>query len=115
MQWYPREALPAPIASAVYSLGCLLVYAGFRDGAIGIFEAESLTLQCWIAPSAYVPSSISRYVEFQAVSVFCLSGTFNSGNKRLVFVASLVSALVKLSIPRSSQHILGSLTRLQWA
>ena len=92
MQWYPREALPAPIASAVYSLGCLLVYAGFRDGAIGIFEAESLTLQCWIAPSAYVPSSISRYVEFQAVSVFCLSGTFNSGNKRLVFVASLVSS-----------------------
>ncbi|CAD6334581.1 unnamed protein product [Miscanthus lutarioriparius] len=57
--WYPRDALPAPISSAVYSLGCLLVYAGFRDGAIGIFEAESLMLQCWIAPSAYVPSSIS--------------------------------------------------------
>jgi len=38
-----------------------LVYAGFRDGAIGIFEAESLRLQCRIAPSAYIPSSISRY------------------------------------------------------
>jgi len=57
--WFPRDALPAPISSAVYSLGCLLVYAGFRDGAIGIFEAESLTLQCRIAPSAYIPSSIS--------------------------------------------------------
>jgi len=70
MQWYPRDALPAPISSAVYSLGCLLVYAGFRDGAIGIFEAESLKLQCRIAPSAYIPSSISRYVEFQAVPIF---------------------------------------------
>jgi len=100
MQWYPRDALPAPISSAVYSLGCLLVYAGFRDGAIGIFEAESLTLQCWIAPSAYVPSSISRYVEFQAVSVFfCLSGTFNSGDKRLVFIASLVSSVGETVYP----------------
>ena len=76
MQWYPRDALPAPISSAVYSLGCFLVYAGFRDGAIGIFEAESLTLQCWIAPSAYVPSSISRYVEFPAVSIFLFEWYF---------------------------------------
>ncbi|CAD6272819.1 unnamed protein product [Miscanthus lutarioriparius] len=57
--WFPGDALLAPISSAVYSLGCLLVYAGFRDGAIGIFEAESLKLQCRIAPSAYIPSSIS--------------------------------------------------------
>jgi len=35
-----------------------MVYAGFRDGAIGIFEAESLRLQCRIAPSAYIPSSV---------------------------------------------------------
>ncbi|XP_066363915.1 putative disease resistance RPP13-like protein 3 [Miscanthus floridulus] len=58
--WFPRDAPPSPISSAVYSLGCLLVYAGFRDGAIGIFDAESLTLKCRIAPSAYIPSSISR-------------------------------------------------------
>jgi hypothetical protein len=70
MQWFPRDALSTPISSAVYSLGCLLVYAGFRDGAIGIFEAESLTLKCRIAPSAYIPTSISRYVEFQAVPIF---------------------------------------------
>ena len=76
MQWYPRDALPAPISSAVYSLGCLLVYAGFRDGAIGIFDAESLTLKCRIAPSAYIPSSISRYVEFPAVSIFLFEWYF---------------------------------------
>ncbi|XP_066363757.1 uncharacterized protein [Miscanthus floridulus] len=58
--WFPRDAPPSPISSAVYSLGCLLVYAGFRDGAIGIFDVESLTLKCRIAPSAYIPSSISR-------------------------------------------------------
>ncbi|OQU77448.1 hypothetical protein SORBI_3009G049800 [Sorghum bicolor] len=65
--WFPRDALPAPISSAVYSLGCLLVYAGFRDGAIGIFEAESLTLQCRIAPSAYIPSSISSETVYPTV------------------------------------------------
>jgi len=40
--WSPRDALPSPISSAVYSSDGLMVYAGFRDGAIGIFEAESL-------------------------------------------------------------------------
>jgi len=62
MQWSPRDALPSPISSAVYSSDGLMVYAGFRDGAIGIFEAESLRLQCRIAPSAYIPSSVPRYV-----------------------------------------------------
>jgi len=56
--WSPRDALPSPISSAVYSSDGLMVYAGFRDGAIGIFEAESLRLQCRIAPSAYIPSSV---------------------------------------------------------
>jgi hypothetical protein len=62
MQWFPRDALPAPISSAVYSFGCVLVFAGFCDGAIGIFEAKSLTFRCRIAPSAYIPSLISRYM-----------------------------------------------------
>jgi hypothetical protein len=59
MQWSPRDALPSLVSSAVYSSDGLLVYAGFCDGAIGIFEAESLRVQCRIAPSAYIPSSIS--------------------------------------------------------
>jgi WD40 repeat protein len=57
--WYPRDALPAPVSSAIYSCDGLLVYAGFCDGAIGVFEAESLRLRCRIALSAYVPPSIS--------------------------------------------------------
>jgi hypothetical protein len=69
MQWSPRDALPSPISSAVYTSDGLMVYAGFRDGAIGIFEAKSLRLRCRIAPSAYIPSSISRYVPSPTVSV----------------------------------------------
>ena len=42
MQWSPKETLSSAISSAVYSSDGLMVYAGFRDGAIGIFEAESL-------------------------------------------------------------------------
>ena len=58
MQWSPRDALPALISSAIYSCDGLLIYASFCDGAIGVFEAESLRLRCRIAPSAYIPPSI---------------------------------------------------------
>ncbi|WP_204265100.1 hypothetical protein, partial [Klebsiella aerogenes] len=58
--WAPSSIALAmgsgPISSAVYSFGCVLVFAGFCDGAIGIFEAKSLTFRCRIAPSAYIPS-----------------------------------------------------------
>ncbi|KAJ0964384.1 hypothetical protein J5N97_029506 [Dioscorea zingiberensis] len=52
--WYPRDALSSPISSAIYSCDGQLVYAGFCDGAVGIFDAESLRLRCRIAPSAYL-------------------------------------------------------------
>ncbi|XP_008803470.2 protein TOPLESS-RELATED PROTEIN 2 isoform X1 [Phoenix dactylifera] len=57
--WYPRDVLPAPISSAIYSCDGLLVYAGFCDGAVGVFEADTLSLRCKIAPSAYISPSIS--------------------------------------------------------
>ncbi|WOL13224.1 protein TPR2-like [Canna indica] len=57
--WSPRDALQAPISSAIYSCDGLLVYTAFCDGAIGVFEAESLRLRCRIAPSAYIPSPVS--------------------------------------------------------
>ncbi|XP_065005896.1 protein TOPLESS-RELATED PROTEIN 2-like isoform X1 [Musa acuminata AAA Group] len=57
--WSPRDPLPAPISSAVYSCDGLLVYAGFCDGAVGVFEADSLKLRCRIALTAYISSSIS--------------------------------------------------------
>ncbi|CAL9072415.1 unnamed protein product [Musa textilis] len=56
--WSPRDVLSAPISSAIYSCDGLLVYAGFSDGAIGVFEADSLRLRCRVAPSAYLSMSI---------------------------------------------------------
>ncbi|XP_044477913.1 protein TOPLESS-RELATED PROTEIN 2-like isoform X1 [Mangifera indica] len=54
--WSPKDTLPAPISSAIYSCDGLLVYAGFCDGAVGVFDADNLRLRCRIAPSAYIPS-----------------------------------------------------------
>ena len=61
LQWSPRESLSAPISSAIYSCDGLLLFTGFSDGAVGVFDAGSLRLRCRIAPSAYISSSISRY------------------------------------------------------
>ncbi|XP_057971695.1 protein TOPLESS-RELATED PROTEIN 2-like isoform X2 [Malania oleifera] len=57
--WSPRDSLTAPISSAIYSCDGLLVYGGFCDGAVGVFDADSLRLRCRIAPSAYMPLSPS--------------------------------------------------------
>lgn len=54
LQWSPKDTLTAPISSAIYSCDGLLVYAGFCDGAIGVFDAETLRFRCRIAPSAYI-------------------------------------------------------------
>lgn len=60
LQWSPKDSLAAPISSAIYSCDSMLVYAGFCDGAVGVFDADGLRLRCRIAPSAYIPPSI-RY------------------------------------------------------
>ncbi|XP_010524852.1 PREDICTED: topless-related protein 3-like isoform X2 [Tarenaya hassleriana] len=54
-QWIPQDGLSGPISSAVYSCNSQLIYAAFRDGNIGIFDADSLRLRCRIAPTAYLP------------------------------------------------------------
>ena len=56
LQWYPKDTLPAPVSSAIYSCDGLLVYASFYDGAVGVFDADSLRITCQIAPSAYIQS-----------------------------------------------------------
>ncbi|CAK9174448.1 unnamed protein product, partial [Ilex paraguariensis] len=61
--WSPRESLSAAISSAIYSCDGLLVFSGFRDGAIGIFDADSLRLRCRVAASAYISSSVARYAK----------------------------------------------------
>ncbi|KAF7130545.1 hypothetical protein RHSIM_Rhsim10G0061900 [Rhododendron simsii] len=55
-QWVPQDVLPAPISFATYSCDSQLVYTSFCDGNIGVFDADSLTLTCRIAPSAYSPA-----------------------------------------------------------
>lgn len=60
LQWSPKDTLPAPISSAIYSCDGLLVYAGFCDGAIGVFDAETLRFRCRIGPSAYIPTYAVR-------------------------------------------------------
>ncbi|CAD5181956.1 unnamed protein product [Musa acuminata subsp. malaccensis] len=65
--WSPRDALAASISSATYSCDGLLVHAGFRDGAVGIFEADGLKLRCRIAPSAYLSPSMQKSREAAVV------------------------------------------------
>ncbi|KAB1205517.1 Protein TOPLESS [Morella rubra] len=55
--WSPKDTLTAPISSAIYSCDGLLVYASFYDGAVGVFDADSLRIRCQIARYAYLPSS----------------------------------------------------------
>ncbi|CAL5355021.1 unnamed protein product [Camellia sinensis] len=54
---YPRDSLSAPISTAIYSCDGIVVFTGFLDGAIGVFDADNFRLRCWIAPSAYISSS----------------------------------------------------------
>ncbi|KAH7855315.1 hypothetical protein Vadar_023613 [Vaccinium darrowii] len=58
-KWVPQDVLPAPISFAAYSCDSQLVYTSFCDGNIGVFDADSLTLRCCIAPSAYLPPTFS--------------------------------------------------------
>ncbi|KAH9755399.1 Topless-related protein 3 [Citrus sinensis] len=57
-QWTPQDALSAPISCAVYSCNSQLVFATFCDGNIGVFDADTLRLRCYIAPSTYLSPSV---------------------------------------------------------
>nr|GME06769.1 TMV resistance protein N-like isoform X1 [Ipomoea batatas] len=57
-QWIPHGSLSAPISSATYSCNCELIYASFKDGNIGVFDAHKLRLRCRIAPSAYLSQAV---------------------------------------------------------
>ncbi|KAJ4957139.1 hypothetical protein NE237_013922 [Protea cynaroides] len=58
-QWVPQGVLSAPVSCAAYSCNSQLLYATFCDGNIGVFDADSLRLRCRIAPSAYLPQTVS--------------------------------------------------------
>ncbi|XP_019160222.1 PREDICTED: uncharacterized protein LOC109156819 [Ipomoea nil] len=57
-KWIPCGSLSAPISSATYSCNSQLVYASFKDGNIGVLDADSLRLRCRIAPSAYLSQAV---------------------------------------------------------
>ncbi|KAL6955721.1 Protein TOPLESS-RELATED PROTEIN 2 [Sarracenia purpurea var. burkii] len=57
--WYPRDLLSAAISTAIYSCDGLMVFTGFCDGAVGVFDADSLRLRCRISPVSYMSSSIT--------------------------------------------------------
>ncbi|XAR71008.1 hypothetical protein NMG60_11028077 [Bertholletia excelsa] len=47
------------ISNATFSCNSQLVYAGFVDGTVLIFNASDFNLQCVINPTSYLPSDIS--------------------------------------------------------
>ncbi|KAH7862942.1 hypothetical protein Vadar_011355 [Vaccinium darrowii] len=57
-QCVTQDVLPAPISFAAYSRDSQLVYTSFCDGNIGVFDADSLTLRCRIATSAYLSPAL---------------------------------------------------------
>lgn len=59
-QWVPQDNSSSPICYATYSCNSQLVYASFRDGNIGIFDAANLKMTCRISPSVYQPSVSNR-------------------------------------------------------
>nr|GLL30173.1 protein TPR1-like [Ipomoea trifida] len=62
-QWIPQGRLSAPISSATYSCNSQLVYVSFKDGNIGVLDANSLRLRCRIASSAYLSQTVlNRHV-----------------------------------------------------
>ncbi|XP_031379895.1 protein TOPLESS-RELATED PROTEIN 2-like isoform X2 [Punica granatum] len=66
--WSPKDNLNAPISSGIYSCDGLLVYAAFCDGAVAVFDADSLRLRCRIASSAYIhPPTVSGTAAFPTV------------------------------------------------
>jgi hypothetical protein len=59
MQWVPQSPFTAAISNATYSCDSQLVYTGFVDGSVGVFDAESLRPRCRLAPSVHIPQGVS--------------------------------------------------------
>ncbi|XP_077222242.1 protein TPR3-like [Tasmannia lanceolata] len=60
-QWVPRES-SAPISHATFSCDSQLIYAGFLDATVCVFNALNLRLRCRINPTAYLPANVSSTV-----------------------------------------------------
>ncbi|KAG0615814.1 hypothetical protein M758_5G068900 [Ceratodon purpureus] len=58
-QWDLQSPFTAAISDATYSCDSQLVYAGFADGSVGIFDAESFWLRCRLAPPLHRSQGVS--------------------------------------------------------
>ncbi|KAH8952549.1 hypothetical protein BDL97_09G090800 [Sphagnum fallax] len=65
--WVPRESFSASISNATYSCDSQLVYAGFVDGSVGVFDAESLRPRCRLSPSVHIPQGVSNSTVYPLV------------------------------------------------
>jgi hypothetical protein len=65
--WVPRDSLSASISNATYSCDSQLVYAGFVDGSVGIFDAESLRPRCRLSPAVQIPQGASNSTVYPLV------------------------------------------------
>nr|GMD21547.1 protein TPR1-like [Ipomoea batatas] len=98
-QWIPHGSFSAPISSATYSCNCQLIYASFKDGNIGVFDAHNLTPECRIAPSAYLSQVIlNRSESVYAVAIAAHPQYPNQ------FAIGLTDGSVKVIEPLESQR-----------
>ncbi|CAM6037067.1 unnamed protein product [Sphagnum compactum] len=65
--WVPRDSFSASISNATYSCDSQLVYAGFVDGSVGVFDAESLRPRCRLLPSVHIPQGVSNSTVYPLV------------------------------------------------
>ncbi|GBG59426.1 hypothetical protein CBR_g38451 [Chara braunii] len=63
-QWAPGSipSMTAPISAATYSCDSQLVYVGFCDGSIAVFDAESLRPRCRLSPAVHTPTMVGSAV-----------------------------------------------------
>lgn len=60
-QWIPGEGC-SPISHATFSCDSQLIYAGFVDATVCIFNAADFKLRCRINHAAYLPANVSMNV-----------------------------------------------------
>ncbi|XP_039019798.1 topless-related protein 3-like [Hibiscus syriacus] len=98
-QWIPQDVLSAPITYAAYSCNSQYVYATFRDGNIGVFDADNMRLRCRIASSVYLSPVILK--GNQAVYPLVVAAHPMEANQ---FAIGLSDGIVKVMEPSESER-----------
>lgn len=99
MQWVPKRSLlpqrssTSLLTHATYSCDSQLVFAGFLDGCVGIFDAKNLEPCCWLAPSVYIPQGVQRYVPMLDQNIGKCMASIHNVNKDMKETTEVVSKL----------------------